>query len=110
MMLVQTINRLGVLLGKNPGTLHDELEKTASIPKPSEQITVGLPLDLLRQRPDIRQAERELAAQTALIGVATADLYPSFSLQGSIGMAANNFSDAISYNCLLYTSPSPRDS
>ena len=98
MMLVQTINRLGVLLGKHPDTLHDELGKPASIPKPSEQITVGLPLDLLRQRPDIRQAERELAAQTALIGVATADLYPTFSLLGSLKVAANDFSDAISYS------------
>ena len=97
-MLVQTINRLGVLLGKHPSTLHDELGKPASIPKPSEQITFGLPLDLLRQRPDIRQAERELAAQTALIGVATADLYPTFSLLGSLKVAANEFSDAISYS------------
>ncbi|MCP4310300.1 MAG: efflux transporter outer membrane subunit, partial [Bacteroidetes bacterium] len=70
--LVQTINHLGVLLGEHPGALHDELVKPSSIPKPSEYITVGLPVGLLRQRPDIRQAERELAAQTALIGVAKA--------------------------------------
>ncbi|MHC4454625.1 MAG: efflux transporter outer membrane subunit [Planctomycetota bacterium] len=83
MLLVQTINRLGVLLGEHPGALHEQLEKPAYIPKPLEQITVGLPVEILRQRPDIRQAERELAAQTALIGVAKADLYPSFSLFGT---------------------------
>ncbi len=98
MMLVQTINRLGVLLGEHPGTLHDELEKLASIPKPSEQITVGLPVELLRQRPDVRQVERELAAQTALIGVATADLYPRFTLFGTFAVAANDFSDVFDYS------------
>jgi len=98
MRLVQTINRLGVLLGEHPSALHDELGKPASIPKPTEQITVGLPVELLRQRPDIRQTERELAAQTALIGVAKADLYPSFSLFGTFEVAANDFSDVVSYS------------
>ncbi len=98
MRLVQTINRLGVLLGEHPSALHDELGKPASIPKPTEQITVSLPVELLRQRPDIRQAERELAAQTALIGVAKADLYPSFSLFGTFEVAANDFSDVVSYS------------
>ncbi len=98
MRLVQTINRLGVLLGEHPDALHDQLVKPSSIPKPSEQITVGLPIGLLRQRPDIRQAERELAAQTALIGVAKADLYPSFSLFGTFEVAANDFSDVFSYS------------
>ncbi|GAX61920.1 outer membrane protein [Candidatus Scalindua japonica] len=98
MQLVQTINRLGVLLGEHPDALHDELEKRTSIPKPSGQILFGLPVELLRQRPDIRQAERELAAQTALIGVAKADLYPSFSLFGTFEIAANDFSDVFSYS------------
>jgi NodT family efflux transporter outer membrane factor (OMF) lipoprotein len=98
MRLVQTINRLGVLLGEHPSALHNELEKLASIPKPSEQITVGLPIELLRQRPDIRQAERELAAHTAKIGVAKADLYPSFSLIGRLEFAANDFSDLFNYS------------
>ncbi|MBZ0109589.1 MAG: efflux transporter outer membrane subunit [Candidatus Scalindua rubra] len=98
LQLVQTINSLGVLLGEHPGTLHEELGIQASIPKTSEHITVGLPVELLRQRPDIRQAERELAAQTALIGVAKADLYPSFSLFGTFEVAANDFSDVFSYS------------
>ncbi len=98
MQLVQTVNRLGVLLGEHPDALHLELGKPASIPKPLDQIMFGLPVELLRQRPDIRQAERELAAQTALIGVAKADLYPSFSLFGTFEVAANDFSDVFDYS------------
>ena len=85
-LLVQAINRIGVLLGKPPGTLHSELEQTAPIPNPSEKVSIGVPTNLLRQRPDIRRAERELAAQTAKIGVATAELYPRFSLSGDFSL------------------------
>ena len=92
------ITHMGVLLGENPLTLFNELTQTASIPKPPEKIIVGVPFELLRQRPDIRQAERELAAQTALIGVAKADLYPRFSLLGTFEVAANDFSDVVSYS------------
>jgi len=54
-------------------------------------MTISLPAELLRRRPDVRRSERELAAQTALIGVATADLYPSFSLAGVMTLQANEF-------------------
>ncbi len=97
-LLVQTINRLGVLLGEHPAALHDELAQLASIPAPPELVAVGLPFELLRQRPDIRRVERELAAQTALIGVAKADLYPRFSLTGTFEVAANDFSDLFDYS------------
>jgi outer membrane protein TolC len=56
---------------------------------------VGIPAETLRQRPDIRKAERELAAQTARIGVATADLYPKFKLNGSIGLESINSGDLL---------------
>jgi NodT family efflux transporter outer membrane factor (OMF) lipoprotein len=80
--LAATIHRLGVLLGEPPSALYAELAATAPIPRPPERTAVGMPAELLRQRPDLRGAERELAAQTALIGVATADLYPTFGLSG----------------------------
>ncbi len=80
---VQAINRLGVLLGQPPAMLHPILEVDGPIPRPPQRIAAGLPSELLRQRPDIRAAERQLAAQTAQIGVATADLYPRFSLSGT---------------------------
>lgn len=86
--LVQSINRLGVLLGESPDALHGELSATQPIPVPPDVVDVGLPADLLRQRPDVRAAERRLAAQTALIGVATAELYPQFSLPGTLSLEA----------------------
>jgi NodT family efflux transporter outer membrane factor (OMF) lipoprotein len=81
--LAQAIHRLGVLLGQPPSTLYAELEAEAPTPVPPDEILLGVPTELLRQRPDIRRAERELAAQTARIGVATALLYPTFSLTGT---------------------------
>jgi NodT family efflux transporter outer membrane factor (OMF) lipoprotein len=84
-LMTRSINRLGVLLGEFPSALHDELTKEAPIPKPQNEIIVSLPANLLRQRPDIRKAERELAAQTASIGVATSELYPRFFLLGDFG-------------------------
>ena len=89
------MNRVAVLLGEQPGQVHAELEQPEPIPAPPLQVAVGVPADLLRRRPDVRQAERELAAQTARIGVATADLYPRFTLNGSIGLeslSSNNVS------------------
>ncbi len=86
--IVRAINRLGVLLGEQSQDLHAELAASATIPTPAPSVFVGIPADILRQRPDIRSAERTLASQTARIGVATADLYPSFSLVGTMGFEA----------------------
>lgn len=80
--LQQAAHRLGVLLGERPTALYEILEPAAPIPDVPAQVAIGLPADLLRQRPDIRSAERQLASQTAQIGVATADLYPRFTLSG----------------------------
>ncbi len=77
-----SLNRLAILLAVPPGALDTELRNDADIPMPPDEVTRGIPADLMRQRPDIRRAERILAAQTAQIGVATADLYPTFSLTG----------------------------
>lgn len=76
-------NRLCVLLGVMPGELDELLQKEYTLPKLPGRVVVDLPVELLRQRPDIRHAERQLAAQTAIIGSATAELYPVFSLTGS---------------------------
>jgi NodT family efflux transporter outer membrane factor (OMF) lipoprotein len=85
--------RLAVLLGATPGTLDAELEVAAPIPSAPAGLPAGLPSDLLRRRPDLRRAERELAAATARIGVATADLYPRFSLLGGAGLASDSAGD-----------------
>jgi NodT family efflux transporter outer membrane factor (OMF) lipoprotein len=86
--LEEARNRIAVLLGEQPGKVHAELEERKPIPVASAGIAVGVPADTLRNRPDVRKAERELAAQTAKVGVATADLYPKFRLNGSIGVDA----------------------
>ncbi len=94
--LKQAAYRIDVLLGTRPGSAWSELAKDAAIPALPPKAQVGLPADLLRRRPDIRQAERLLASATAQVGAATADLYPKFSLTGNIGLqsisASNWFS------------------
>jgi len=83
----QTKNALAVLLGRLPYEIDAVVGPEVSpIPKAPQQVAVGIPAELLRRRPDIRYAERALAAQSPLIGVAKADLYPHFELFGSIGL------------------------
>ncbi len=84
--LEQSKYRLAVLLGRPPGALNDLLAEAKPVPSTPAEVAVGLPAELLRRRPDVRNAERLLAAQTAQIGVAKSALYPNFSLIGSIGL------------------------
>jgi len=91
--LEQAKNRLALLLGRQPGVLPQEVTERRPIPVTPVEIAVGVPADTLRRRPDVRQAEWELAAQTASIGVATAELYPKFSLFGSIGLESLSSDD-----------------
>jgi NodT family efflux transporter outer membrane factor (OMF) lipoprotein len=94
--LKQTAYRIDILLGTEPGASSSELAKDAPIPALPPEARVGLPADLLRRRPDIRFAERQLAAATAQVGAATADLYPKFFLLGSIGLQSISASDWLS--------------
>ena len=97
--LAQTVHRIGVLLGREPDALEAELSDMAPIPGIADpdaiavRIPPGLPSELLRRRPDIRAAEREVAAATARIGVATADLYPKFSITGTVGLESISAGD-----------------
>lgn len=87
-----SIYRLGVLLGKQPGALIEQLGPEAALPAKPPIVPIGLPSELLRRRPDIRQGERELAAATARIGEATADLFPKFSMTGNFGVSSTDSS------------------
>lgn len=88
-------NRLAVLLGHGPGALDEELAADTAIPKVPPKVAVGIPAEAMRRRPDIRRAERQLAAQTARIGEATAELYPKFHLLGNVGFESlGSFPDA----------------
>ena len=105
--LRQVQNALGVLLGMLPRDLSTLLAEPAPIPIPPALVAVGMPQDLIRRRPDIRRAEWVLAAQSAQIGVAITELYPHFTLGGTIGVARtdignNNLFDSDSINGLLF--------
>jgi NodT family efflux transporter outer membrane factor (OMF) lipoprotein len=91
---------IAVLLGQQPGTLDGELAAAAPVPPVPPRLPVGLPSDLLRARPDIRTAERQLAQANANIGVAIADLYPKFDLLGALTVASSHFSSLLNSSSL----------
>jgi NodT family efflux transporter outer membrane factor (OMF) lipoprotein len=99
--LQQLKNSLSVLLGKPPQQMVDLLTDPKPVPTVKPQVALGMPQDLIRRRPDLRTAERQLAAQSAQIGVAAAELYPSFGIGGSVGTSVStaegeNFDDLFS--------------
>lgn len=106
--IIQAQNALSTLLGKPPGTIDDLLTGDPGIPQLPEVIEAGIPADLLRRRPDVRQAELNALTQNALVGMAEADLYPSFSLTGSLGLVAvgpggTDFGDLFSADALTFS-------
>jgi outer membrane protein, multidrug efflux system len=86
----QAIYSLSLLLAREPGALLAELSEPASIPAAPPSVPAGVPSELLRRRPDIRSAEAQIHAATARIGVATADLFPKFTLSASAGFQNND--------------------
>lgn len=86
--LASSTHRLGVLLGQEPSALRSIFASTAQIPRLAGTVSAGIPSDLMRDRPDIRLAERNLAQAAANIGVAEADLYPSLTLAGNLSVNA----------------------
>jgi len=93
--LEEAKNRLAVLLGEHPGAVHKELALHGPVPLVPPAISIDAPAAILRRRPDVRQAERELAAQSARVGVAMAELYPRITLNGSIGLSAVSSGDLL---------------
>ncbi|HAM50070.1 MAG TPA: transporter, partial [Nitrospiraceae bacterium] len=89
-LLRQAKDTLSVLLGLPPSHLTDELAGSSDIPVSPTEVVVGIPADLLRRRPDVRNAQLQAAAQCAQIGVAKADLYPAFSLAGMFGFGSSD--------------------
>ncbi|MBB4153759.1 NodT family efflux transporter outer membrane factor (OMF) lipoprotein [Sphingomonas jinjuensis] len=83
------VSRIGVLTGQAPGAIKPQIEAVAPIPTGPRSVGVGIPADTLRQRPDVRSAERSLAAATAQIGVAKARLYPALAISGAINTNAS---------------------
>ena len=88
-----SIHRISVLLGKEPGALRAELLPGAPVPVTPPEVPVGLPLELLERRPDIRQAEAQIVAATARVGEAKAEFFPRFLLLGTAGRQASQLHD-----------------
>ena len=99
----QSIHKLGTLLGEQPDALSEELSSPAAIPIAPSELPIGLPSELLRRRPDIRRDERKLAATVANIGVATADLFPKFSLTGATQLQSISVSNLLSEGSIYWT-------
>jgi len=91
--LQQLENSLAVLLGEPPQSFRYLLDDKREIPSVKASIALGMPQDIIRRRPDIRVAERQLAAQSAQIGFAITELYPSFSIGGAVGSSAEESND-----------------
>ena len=96
------INALSLLLGQPPNALRDELAAAKPVPPVPPKVPVGIPSELARRRPDIREAEARLHAATADIGVAIADFYPSVKISGSIGLQSIQFTRLFDLNSHMY--------
>jgi NodT family efflux transporter outer membrane factor (OMF) lipoprotein len=88
--LRQAKNALCILLGTTPNDLKEALGEKIFIPTVPSEVAMGVPAELLRRRPDVRLAESRVAAQSPLVGVAKADLFPHFKLFGSIGLSSSD--------------------
>jgi NodT family efflux transporter outer membrane factor (OMF) lipoprotein len=93
----ESVHHLAFLLGQPPGALMDEMSAEKPIPLTPPVVPVGLPSDLLQRRPDVQKSERELAAATARIGAAKADLFPKFSLTGIAGLQSISTANFFNY-------------
>lgn len=98
-----TINSIALLLGVYPRDINDLLEPTRPLPDHRQIVPVGVPAELLRRRPDIVEAEYELASYAAALGIAKRDFLPTLSLNGSIGTGAHSAGDLFSRNSLTYS-------
>lgn len=96
------IHQLGILLGETPEALLEELDAPGPIPAPPQRVPIGLPSELLRRRPDVRQVERQLAAATARIGVAESDLYPQVTLTGDFGVGSDRLASVFNWSSRYY--------
>jgi len=101
--VAQAINQLDILAGQPPGALDAFLTAPAPLPTARAVIGIGLPSQLARRRPDIREAEAQLHAATAGVGVAVANFYPDVSLTGSIGLRATDASYLTNWASLFYS-------
>jgi NodT family efflux transporter outer membrane factor (OMF) lipoprotein len=101
--ITQAERRIEFLLGHEPGAMKEELATAAALPTPPVNVITGIPADLLRRRPDIRQAERQLAAENARIGVATADLFPRVAVTAGVGLQGQGLGRAPTTDSFIWS-------
>ncbi len=105
--ITEQLNRLAALTGHAPGALDAELASAGAVPEPPASTNIGDPAALLRRRPDIRVAERQLAQHTAAVGQSVAALFPKVSLLGTIGFAATHPEDLFNGGNFTYLARPP---
>jgi NodT family efflux transporter outer membrane factor (OMF) lipoprotein len=101
--IIAGINALGVLLGNSADNLHINIPFTGKLPDYNQMVAVGIPMDLLRRRPDVVEAEKQLDSYAAALGIARKDYLPSLTLTGSIGTASRSTADIFKHDGLTYS-------
>jgi NodT family efflux transporter outer membrane factor (OMF) lipoprotein len=94
-------NRLCILMGEPPHELARKIKSPGAVPTPPQEVIVGIPAELLERRPDVRQAERQAAAQSARIGIAQSDFYPHIAITGMIGLQSQNLGQLFESSSLV---------
>lgn len=102
-MQISALNSLALLVGCYPETIREELATVSDLPNAFHTVRMGVPADLLRRRPDILEAEYELAAYAAEVGIAKKDFLPTLSLTGSLGTSAHRIDDLFQKNSFTYS-------
>lgn len=100
--IIQYSNALGVLLGLYPEDIREVMEKPVALPEYTELVGVGIPANLLRRRPDVRAAERQVAAQAAQVGATKSDWWPKFYVNSSVGFASKKADNFLNHKSMTY--------
>ena len=100
--ITQCVNNLAILLGTYPSNLKDSFNDISELPSIRHIVNVGIPADVIRNRPDIRQAELNIEAQAASIGATKADFYPKFKITGSFGYLSHDFDEFFNNESMMF--------
>lgn len=100
--ILSAMNAISILLGELPWALRSELETFVELPNPSTKIAVGIPTEIIRQRPDVNVAERTILSRAALLGASKADWWPKFYIDASFGYGSNNFKNFVAKDNMMW--------
>ena len=100
--ITQCVNNLAILLGTYPSNLKDSFNDISELPSIRHIVNVGIPADVIRNRPDVRQAELNIEAQAAIIGATKADFYPKFKITGSFGYLSHDLDEFFNNESMMF--------